>query len=139
MAGRWNSIGVPLVYASQSVALAYLEMLAHVAVQYPPHDYWLFEMDIPEKFVRRLSVKDCPKEWNKRPPANASRKVGNEWFKRRESLALMVPSVIVPFEANVLVNPQHPKFDLDWVKGPTLFLPDTRLLPKTGAKSKTKK
>jgi len=34
--------------------------------------------------------------------------VGSEWLKAKTSLLLKVPSVIVPGEQNVLINPLHP-------------------------------
>ena len=38
--GRWNQVGIPVIYASESRALAVLEILANVRnMQYMPKDY----------------------------------------------------------------------------------------------------
>ncbi len=56
--GRWNSVGSSLVYLSQSVSLASLEILVHVKSVPLLQTYSLFEVDIPEKFIQfRLSFK----------------------------------------------------------------------------------
>lgn len=38
----------------------------------------------------------------------ASRKAGDEWISSCRSPLLLVPSVIVPDENNILINPLHP-------------------------------
>ncbi|RMS24040.1 hypothetical protein ALP71_02375, partial [Pseudomonas coronafaciens pv. garcae] len=42
------------------------------------------------------------------PPASAS--FGDAWLASGQSLALAVPSVIIPREYNYLLNVQHPEF-----------------------------
>ena len=39
----------------------------------------------------------------------ACREFGDRWLDERRSLALRVPSVIVPQESNILLNPLHPQ------------------------------
>jgi len=38
----------------------------------------------------------------------ASRDVGDAWYDRSQSAVLWVPSVVSPFESNVLLNQRHP-------------------------------
>ena len=35
---------------------------------------------------------------------------GNDWLERGEALALTVPSVVVPQERNMILNPRHGEF-----------------------------
>lgn len=52
---------------------------------------------------------------------------GDRWIQEQRSVALLVPSVIIPLEKNALINPLHPAFRLDWVKPPLRFRYDPRL------------
>ncbi|HEY6343300.1 MAG TPA: RES family NAD+ phosphorylase [Bryobacteraceae bacterium] len=64
----------------------------------------------------------------------STRRFGRRWAAQPEALALLVPSVIVPIEFNVLLNPTHSAFtDLVW-SGPTPFRFDGRLIRSAGAR-----
>ena len=49
-----------------------------------------------------------PATWDAIPAGQASVGFGSEWLRSRRSAVLLVPSVIVPEESCVLINPQHP-------------------------------
>ena len=49
-----------------------------------------------------------PVGWDAEPAGRASIQFGTDWVRSGTSALLMVPSVIVPEEVNVLVNPRHP-------------------------------
>ncbi len=40
-----------------------------------------------------------------------TRPLGNRWLSENKSVALVLPSVVIPLEHNVLLNPAHPQFD----------------------------
>lgn len=40
-----------------------------------------------------------------------TRRYGDGWAEARRSLVLRVPSVVVPFSFNHVVNPDHPRYD----------------------------
>ena len=109
--GRWNSSGVPVVYASTSIALACLETLVHLSGdQGLPLQRWLVAIDIPvDHWQQRISLNpDDLRGWDATPPEIASKAWGDRWIGRQQSLLAAVPSVIVPEEQNVLINPAHP-------------------------------
>jgi RES domain-containing protein len=122
---RWNSIGTRLVYTSTSVALACLETLVHMQMLAKPEERWLFTIDIPEGDVEEL--RQLPKGWDAEPATAASQSVGDQWIASARSVALLVPSVVVPVEQNALINPRHPRFRLGWVKRAERFRYDPRL------------
>lgn len=128
-AGRWNSLGGLAVYASESVSLAYLEVLAHLPTGNSGY-LLLFEIEIPEGLIEICLESSLPDGWDMRPPGPASRAVGDRWLAEKRSVALLVPSVIVTQERNALINPLHPQFNLGWVKGPAPFRGDVRLSRK---------
>jgi RES domain-containing protein len=124
-AGRWNSLGTRVVYTSSSVALACLETLVHLRNVRQTHERWLFAVEIPDRFVEE--VRDLPKGWETEPAGIASREIGDRWVVENRSVALLVPSVVVPVEQNALINPRHPRFRLDWVQKAKRFRYDPRL------------
>jgi RES domain-containing protein len=127
--GRWNSRGVHVAYASSSRALAMLEVLVHVSRANAPSDYVFIEADVPDDAVETLDRSHLPQHWRREPPPAALRALGDAWTRERRSLALRVPSVIVPEEHNVLVNPHHVRFgELRLVGAPRAALIDPRLL-----------
>jgi len=124
-AGRWNSLGTRIVYASSSVALACLETLTHMRTPRKLEERWLFTIEIQDDKIEELAR--LPKGWDDEPASAASREVGDEWAVQQRSVALLVPSAIVPVEMNALINPLHPDFRLSWVKPPSRFQYDPRL------------
>lgn len=106
--GRWNRVGLPVVYAAESIALACLETVVHVAGGLPLNRY-LVRIEIPEHLWQaREHPAAWPAGWDARPEGKASLDFGDDWLKSGRSLILIVPSVIVPEECVVLINPRHP-------------------------------
>ncbi len=54
---------------------------------------------------------------------------GDAWLASRRSLLLIVPSVIVPQETNILINPRHPDADQIKIIKTTKFVYDGRIRP----------
>ena len=61
------------------------------------------------------------------PATSASILAGDMWQQSMSSLALKVPSVIVPNQHNVLIKPAHPKFARIVFKTPIAHPLDKRL------------
>jgi RES domain-containing protein len=111
--GRWNTPGVPMVYAASSRSLACLESLAHLDLsQGLPDDRWLIEIIVPREVweTREDFNPDDPavRGWDARPEGPPSKNWGTRWASEKRSLILAVPSVIVTEEQNALINPAHP-------------------------------
>lgn len=108
--GRWNSPGTAILYASESIALAALELLVHLHRGQVLWCYRLFTLSIPDSSVRRLDASDLPLDWRADPLPVSTARLGDGWAASGRSLALQVPSVIIPREHNLLVSPAHPDF-----------------------------
>lgn len=102
---RWNSPGTRVAYAASSRALAALEMLVHVTRETVPPDLVFVPIDLPDRLV--VEATGIPADWADLPYGPNARRFGDRWVAERRSLGLLVPSVVVPAERNVLVNPQH--------------------------------
>jgi len=127
--GRWNSKGRPCVYLSSSVSLAALEIMVHLDNYALLQSYALFQINIPDSLSMQLSPQMLPNNWNDNLAPASTADMGNEWLDNQSSLALFVPSVIVPMEKNIILNPLHPEFrqvsasikELDFSPDPRLF------------------
>jgi RES domain-containing protein len=128
MGGRWNSAGRPVVYTSQSAALAVLEVLVWTDPEDVPDDLRLYEIEIPDDAsVARLDPGALPKDW-KEPGSPECIKAGDRWLAAADSLALEVPSAVLPEERNLLINPRHPDAARVRVTEERPFAFDLRLL-----------
>lgn len=125
--GRWNSKGNPMVYTSSSLALAVLEILVNLQDSDTVREnYVKFKIDIPATCITKLSP--LPKTWLCTPAPNEAKHAGDQWIAEGVSVALSVPSAVVPEEHNYLINPRHADFDRLTIRGPSRLLIDTRLL-----------
>lgn len=109
--GRWNSPGRRAVYLGGSLALASVELLVHLRAPDVLRRYRKLPVGIPEELIQRLDVRDLPRDWAVPALYPHTREVGDRWLDSRESVALRVPSAVVPGEVDYVVNPGHPDFD----------------------------
>ncbi len=107
--GRWNRIGTPMTYASTSRALACLETVVHLTDRPLPLNRYLVELSVPTKAWQEATDvnPDTLVGWDAEPVGKASLDWGTAWSRAKASLLARVPSIIVPEELNVLVNPLH--------------------------------
>jgi len=101
--GRWNPPGRSCVYTAKSRALAVLEMLVHLCGRGRGLPYRLLTVEIPDDSI--LRARFLPGSWNRTPPGEASQSIGGDWLEAGRSVAMEVPSAIIPAESNFLLNP----------------------------------
>ena len=106
--GRWNSKGLSCIYTTSSESLALLEMLVHIQDEALSNHYSLFKLKLPENQIMVLN--HLPENWREHPAPKETAEIGDQWLTGNSSLALRVPSVVVPREYNYLINPKHPDF-----------------------------
>lgn len=107
---RWNSVGVRVAYASGDAALAVLEVFVHLADTTALPSYSLVSASIPDRLIKDLDLSLLPKSWEASPVPPAVQAIGDDWIRSGSSLALRVPSVLVPSGTNLLINPEHRDF-----------------------------
>ena len=134
--GRWNSVGMPALYAATSIALATLETLVHLGGNISVRNLFLVQIVIPASLWRRREVIQAlqlPATWVAEPPASTTIEIGDDWLARLTAAVLLVPSVIVPEEYNVLLNPNHPDAGLLTSSVVRQFVYDPRLQSRAGS------
>lgn len=108
--GRWNDTGQAVVYAASTISLAVLETAAHVNPLGLPLDRFVVRIEIPKAVWARREELDpatLDPAWSAIPAGRAGVEATAPWFRDATSAILLVPSVIVPEERAVLVNPAH--------------------------------
>ncbi|WP_230467676.1 RES family NAD+ phosphorylase [Lujinxingia vulgaris] len=127
--GRWNHRGSAVAYTSESLALATLEQLVHVSAGIPLAGRVAIRVDIPDDLpVRTILPDELPEGWRRVDGLRALKTLGSEWILSRESAVLRVPSVIIPSEFNLLLNPSHPDLARLTFHLPEPYAFDPRLL-----------
>ena len=125
--GRWNSKGVPVVYASEHQSLAVLELRVHIDTTSMLRPYKLIGFTFEDLLVRTFPFAKLPADWRREPPPPSLQRLGDQWVKSAASPILAVPSAIVPSESNLLLNPKHPDFSRIRISAPVDFSFDLRL------------
>jgi len=123
--GRFNSAELALVYTSESLALSELEILVNLPTDRLLGSYVCFRVGIPEDQLEACN--DLPSDWRTDPAPETTKALGDRWIQEKRSLALKVPSAVVPSEHNYLINPAHSQFDRLQIEGPFDPNLDTRL------------
>ena len=126
LGSRWNPAGVPMLYCSTVLSLACLEVLVHLGPDQIPADYVYSTAELsddPEESGFRGDLADLA----------STRRYGQFWAASERSLAVLAPSVIIPIEFNVLLNPRHAAYQGILWSTPQPFAFDDRLLKRSGA------
>ena len=127
---RWNPPGTRVAYASDSVALATLEVLVQLGSSATLAAYSLASLQFPDALVEALEDSALPKNWRHFPAPPSTQSVGTRWVKEARSAVLRVPSAIIPSAHNFLLNPLHPDFAKVIIDPPRTFEFDPRLLER---------
>jgi RES domain-containing protein len=124
--GRWNSAGLAVLYATENISLAVLEILVRTDMQTIPLTYHLIKIDIPDD-VQPLSVTAAKLKTTWKDDIGYSQWMGDEFIKLNRQLLLKVPSAIVEEENNYILNPEHPDFKKVKIAAVKKFQFDKRL------------
>ncbi len=110
--GRWNGPGGHVAYAAISISLAAWETRAHLSRSSAqlPFNRLLVRVDVPDDVWARHTQLPRPLPWagTPFPKARCPRSIGSAWLAAGTSALLVVPSVIIEEEGNVLINSTHP-------------------------------
>lgn len=107
-AGRWHREGIQLVYTSEVVSLAMLEVLGHW--RKTPTGLSLATIDVPdEASMLFVAAGELPANWRVLPYLPALADLTDRWIGTEEHWIMRVPSIHSPTEFNYLLNPLHPE------------------------------
>lgn len=110
--GRWNSIGMELIYTAGNRSLAMAEVAVHFTLATLPSDYMMVTISIPsDLLIKEILEKDLPYNWNNFPHPNATQKLGDNFILENKYCIAKIPSVVTKGDYNFLINPHHQDFN----------------------------
>jgi RES domain-containing protein len=126
--GRWNEKETYALYAAEHISLSLVELLVHTKQLLQQPSYHLLTFLLPDEstLFKQIAHDKLSKNWKE--DISITQYVGTSFLKQNQLLYLKVPSIIVPNENNVLINPKHPLFKKIKLKASEKFDVDRRLL-----------
>ncbi|GGD07043.1 RES family NAD+ phosphorylase [Hyunsoonleella pacifica] len=126
--GRWNKSGYSMLYFSSNLSLSVLELLVHLDYRFINDTFRYVEVDIPDDLkISKLPSHILKQDWRHNPPLVLTQNYGTDWLESTKSLALKVPSAVLPSEYNILLNPNHIDFKSIAINKPSKLDLDARL------------
>lgn len=106
--GRWHRRGTPLVYLTEHVSLAKLEVLANSPGL--PQSRVLVTVSLPDSSsVLAIEETALLEGWQGWPYLEELADMAEQWIRERKFWIMRVPSAQSPSEYNYLLNPLHPE------------------------------
>jgi RES domain-containing protein len=126
--GRWNSLGKKVIYAAESIPLAFLEnMVRRQGVGFNT-DFKIMFIDIPDNLkLLTVNVSDLEDGWRDFRDYSKCQTVGDKWYDAGKTLILKVPSAVLPDSFNYVVNSELPDYRLIKLIEATDLVPDDRI------------
>ena len=129
MGGRWNSVGVEIIYTATNRSLAMAEVAVHFSLATLPADYVMLTLEAPDNLaVTKIVELDLPEGWQQFPPLQSTQHIGNNFVAENRYCLLQVPSAVTQGDFNVLINSHHKDFSRIKVFEMVPFPFDKRLL-----------
>jgi len=129
--GRWNPVGVSMVYTASSVALAALEVYVNVPRGIViAAEFKRVDIQVPDSaMIEYVEVSDLSSDWSNVIAPDSIGEIGQAWADRCSSLLMRVPSAALSgHEYNFLINPRHPDMKGVKVLNITPFVYDSRMV-----------
>jgi RES domain-containing protein len=108
--GRWNSRGRRALYTSSHLSLSVLEAYVNIPAELRDDLPALqaVQISVPDDAgMARVSQRQLAGLLAGARPLAACRSIGDRWIDHDTELVLDVPSVLVPEERNLILNPAH--------------------------------
>ena len=112
--GRWHTPGKRIVYTAQSLSLAHLEVLVHIADRRQIPSLARAVAGIPDTLnIATVDHSALPADWRRFAPYSAvTQDLGMAWLSEMSSAVFKVPTAVSETEWNFLLNPAHADFRL---------------------------
>ncbi len=112
VANRWNKDDEFVIYAGGSISLSALELVAHRSAIDINMGYKLLfiSIEIDESDISEVKIENLPKDWKSIKSYPVLQEIGSKWYQSKEFLVLKIPSALVHWESNYLINVSHPDF-----------------------------
>jgi len=120
--------GSPIVYVSESKALAALELFVNLGDEGKEMRLVCIQAEIPDALkITGIDKSALPENWRETPAPAVLMSLGAEWCRKSETAILKVPSAVITTEFNYLINLFHPDFKKIKIGSPEDFCYDSRM------------
>lgn len=126
--GRWNKPGQKVVYAAESIALAFLEsMIRRQGVGFN-EDFKIMFIEIPRDLsITTINPASLSTGWDDISNQSISQQCASAWYLSLQSPVLKVPSVVLPHSFNFVINTEHKDFKKIKIIDVTPLVPEPRI------------
>jgi RES domain-containing protein len=126
--GRWNEKEQYLLYTATSRSLALLEALVHLKQSSNIIKWYILTIEMPDlpTISSVIKFEKLPKDWAVNE--SVTKYIGSKFILDKQLLFMEVPSIIIPEENNVIINPKHQYFNKVKIKQNKLLRLDKRLV-----------
>ncbi|WP_443937654.1 RES family NAD+ phosphorylase [Pedobacter sp. MW01-1-1] len=128
--GRWNEVNTPCIYTSEHISLALLEKFVHAKATNSLENIGLLKITVPDNPEIVLSVDKDKLDDNWSSDIHYTQWIGEQLLNDSTILAFHAPSVIIPQERNIVLNPRSKFFNQLIFSEIIDFKADFRLLNK---------
>lgn len=128
VSGRWNGDDRKVVYAAESIPLAFLEnMIRRKGIGFN-HDFRTMIIEVPDRLgVIEVKPSDLEPGWRDFKNYSKCQHIGNAWYDKGETPILKVPSAVLPDNSNYVLNTTHADYIKIALLGVTDLVPDLRI------------
>ncbi len=124
--GRWNPRGIAVLYTSESISLALLEVLVNADTIEELQQLKLLEINIsPSISWKEIKTSQLKEKWQF--DFEYTQWLGKEILTSPETIIIKCPSAVIEQEYNYLINPNHSSFKKISIKTKSDFYFDKRL------------
>lgn len=126
--GRWNGAGRKVVYAAESIPLAFMENMIRRRGAGFNNDYSTMIIEIPDRLdISVITPEDLKGGWRNFRDYSECQVVGNRWYDAGNTAVLKVPSAVLPEANNYVINTTHPDFKKIVLVKTVPLVPDERI------------
>jgi len=111
-ANRWNLRGQNVIYSGSTRSLATLELVVRRSSIAPVNNYKLMVISIADDdyLFKQIHINELVENWRTLAVYSSLQEIGSKWYISQGSLILKVPSAVIPYEYNYMINTEHPDF-----------------------------
>ena len=128
IAGRWNGAGRRVIYAAESIPLAFMENMIRRKGLGFNNDYAIMIIELPDTLaVTDIDASTLASGWRDFADYSICQVVGNDWYDKGLTPVLKVPSAVLTMNSNYVLNSLHPDFKSVKLIDTSDLVPDDRI------------
>lgn len=126
--GRWNKAGCKVIYAAESIALAFLgKMVRRQGIGFN-QEFKIMFIEVPDSLqIAQIHTNDLKEGWRDIHDYTICQQTGNRWYEEGKAPLLKAPSAVLPQAYNFVINTLHPDYQKIKLIQTTDLIPDERI------------